>query len=140
MLATACDWRIMMTGRYRIALNEVTFGSSVFHGSMEMLKFLCGCRRAEIIAGFGAMHSAEEALEVGLVDDIAYEDDFEKKILDKAAEYRAVDLTAFGAIKELLRRHIFERMRKGEAESLRRFIEIWYSPSTREKLKAIQIK
>ncbi len=140
MLATACDWRIMMIGRYRIALNEVTFGSTVFHGAMEMLKFLCGCRRAEIIAGFGEMYSAEGALNMGLVDDTAYEDDFNKKILDKAAQYLSVDLTSFGAIKELLRRPIFERMRLYEAESLQRFTDIWYSPSTREKLKSIQIK
>lgn len=140
MLATACDWRIMMTGRFRIALNEVTFGSSVFHGSMEMLKFLCGGRNAQIIAGFGAMYSAEEALELGLVDEIAGEDEFKRKAAAKVAQFDSMDLTAFGSIKELLRRPVYEAMRNGEAESLRCFTEIWYSPSTREKLKGIQIK
>lgn len=139
MLATACDWRIMMTGRARIALNEVTFGSTVFHSSIEVLKYLCG-RNAEIIAGLGAMYSAEEALTLGLIDERAREDGFKNKILNKAGQYMAVDAAAFRAIKNLLRRPIYDRMRAGEAESIRRFIEIWYSPSTREKLKGIQIK
>ena len=37
MLATACDHRIMVSGRARISLNEIGFGSSVFAGSVEML-------------------------------------------------------------------------------------------------------
>jgi enoyl-CoA hydratase/carnithine racemase len=139
MLAAACDRRIMMTGRGRIALNEVTFGSTVFHGAMEMFKYLCG-RKAEIIAGLGAMYSAEEALNLGLIDEIADVDDLKIKTIDQAGKYLAVDPVAFKAIKELLRGPVFERMREGEADSIQRFIEIWYSPSTREKLKGIQIK
>ena len=38
MLATACDLRLMVTGKARISLNEITFGAPVPAGSLEMLK------------------------------------------------------------------------------------------------------
>ena len=47
MIATACDYRIMVTGKAKISLNEITFGSSVFAGSVEMLKACVGHRNAE---------------------------------------------------------------------------------------------
>ena len=60
MLATACDYRIMITGKARISLNEIKFGSSLFPGSVEMLKCCVGNRNAELVAYMGAMYSAKE--------------------------------------------------------------------------------
>src|ERR1700741_1502 len=39
MIAIACDYRLMISGKAKISLNELTFGSTVFAGSIEMLKF-----------------------------------------------------------------------------------------------------
>ena len=50
MLATPCDYRVMATGKARISLNEVTFGSSLFAGSIEILQCVVGHRNAERIA------------------------------------------------------------------------------------------
>src|SRR5512133_1084020 len=47
MLALACDFRIMAAGRAKISLNEITFGASVFAGSVAMLKFLVGGKNAQ---------------------------------------------------------------------------------------------
>ena len=46
---------------------------------------------------------------------------------------------AFRSIKGLLRRPVARRMREGEAASIREFVEIWYSESTREQLAKIEI-
>ena len=37
-----CDYRVVISRRAKISLNEITFGSSVFAGSVAMLKFLIG--------------------------------------------------------------------------------------------------
>src|SRR5215813_10243951 len=42
MLALTADARVMAEGRGRIGLNEVAFGSSLFAGSVEMLRFVAG--------------------------------------------------------------------------------------------------
>jgi len=67
MIATSCDYRLMVPGKARISLNEINFGSSVFAGPRR-----CSSarrpRNAEDVLYSGAMYSAEEALRMGLVD------------------------------------------------------------------------
>ena len=78
MLALACDKRVMVTGRARISLNEITFGSSVLVGSTEMLRACAwhanarkscipGHAGATEILYSGDMYSAEQAKILGLV-------------------------------------------------------------------------
>jgi len=140
MLATACDCRLMAGGRAKIALNEVTFGSTVFAGSIEILRCVTGHRHAETIALSGCMYSAEQALDLGLVDEVVEPQALAGRAFEKASSLGAGDLTAYSDIKRLLRHGIAERIRQSEAESIRRFVEIWYSPRTRERLKAIEIR
>ncbi len=71
MLALACDRRVMVSGKARISLNEIGFGSSVFAGSTEMLRFYLGGRCATEVLYSGALYSAEEAKALGLIDEVA---------------------------------------------------------------------
>jgi enoyl-CoA hydratase/carnithine racemase len=41
MLATACDYRVMVSGKARISLNEIKFGSSLFPAALN-LKYCTG--------------------------------------------------------------------------------------------------
>jgi len=139
MLATACDYRVMATGKAKISLNEVTFGSSLFAGSIEMLKYVAGQRNAETIALSGRMYSGEEARALGLVDELADGETLAARALAVAREM-AGRAAAYAAIKTILRGPVAERIRQLEADSIRRFVDIWYSPSTREQTKKIQIR
>jgi enoyl-CoA hydratase/carnithine racemase len=130
----------MATGKAKISLNEVTFGSSVFAGSVEILRCVTGHRKAEEIAFSGKMYSAEEAMALGLVDEVAEPDTVLPRAQAIATEMAARDALAYAAIKKLLRDPVAEQIRRTEAESIRRFVEIWYSPSTREQTKGIVIR
>ncbi len=139
MLATACDYRIMVTGKSKMSLNEITFGSSLFPGSAEMLKYCVGERKAEIIAITGAMYSAEEAHAMGLVDGIC-----EPSGLPGEAEKAANGLVslygpAFVSIKKLLRTDTAESMRIKDERYRQEMIDIWYSKETWARLKQIKI-
>ena len=68
MLATACDARVMVKENARIGLNGIGFGSSLFAGSLELLRFWVGERRAQELVYAGALHGPEQALSLGLVD------------------------------------------------------------------------
>src|SRR5262249_41649897 len=46
MLALAADLRLMADGAGRVGLNEAAFGSSLFAGSVEMLRFAVGSAAA----------------------------------------------------------------------------------------------
>jgi Delta3-Delta2-enoyl-CoA isomerase len=135
MLAMACDWRIMVQGGAKISLNEINFGSSVFAGSVEMMKLWLGQRKAENALLSGAMYSPEEARELGLIDQIVSKDDLDSEARKKALEYFSQDSAAFASIKKLLRHPAAEGMMKREKTSILEFVDIWYSEKTWKNLK-----
>lgn len=135
MLAIACDHRIMVPGNTKISLNEINFSSSVFAGSVEMMKLWLGQKQAEAALLSGAMYSAEEALQLGLIDRIAVRADLENEAIKKARECAAQDSAAFRSIKLLLRRPVAEEMMKREKTSILEFVDIWYSENTWKSLQ-----
>lgn len=139
MLATACDYRIMVSGKAKISLNEITFGSPVLAGSVDMLKYCVGQRNAESILYSGTMYSAEEAMKLGLVDQISTEDNLAKDARSVAREFANKDISAFRSIKSLLRKPVAGSIKQREKQCIVQFAEIWYSERTRNKLKEIKI-
>ena len=139
MLAIACDYRIMTIGKAKISLNEVTFGSSVFAGSTEILKHVTGNRNAEEILFSGLMYTAEQAKQLGLVDEVIAEEEFSTRLMSLAKEFKAKDAVAYTSLKKLLRQDILEKIDNYEMDSIKEFINIWYSESTRAQLKKIVI-
>jgi enoyl-CoA hydratase/carnithine racemase len=139
MLATACDFRLMVTGKARISLNEITFGAPVPAGSVEMLRYCVGSRHAQSILYSGAMYSTEEAFELGLVDQVSSEDALAKDARKVAQELAQKDSSAFRTTKHLLRKPVAEQMIKREKDAILEFVDIWYSEQTWENLKEIEI-
>ncbi|MCG6981882.1 MAG: enoyl-CoA hydratase/isomerase family protein [Deltaproteobacteria bacterium] len=139
MLAIACDVRIMASGKGKISLNEITFGAPVFAGSVEMLRFCVGSRNAQAILYSGAMYSAEDALQLGLVDRVSSENALTDDARKVAEEFAGKDSAAFRSIKKLLRKPVAEEMVRHEKDCILEFVDIWYSETTREKLERIKI-
>ena len=140
ILASCCDYRLMVTGRAKIALNEVTFGSSIFAGNLEILKALVGVRNAELIALRGKMYSAEQAKEFNLIDRIVSEDDLIPEAVYMADSYAQKDKTAYNSIKKLIRQPVYEAYKTREELAIKEFVKIWYSEYTRSQLAEITIK
>jgi enoyl-CoA hydratase/carnithine racemase len=139
MLALACDHRVMVSGNAKIGLNEIDFGSSVFAGSTEMLRFWVGDARATEVLYSGAMYGAEEAKNLGLVQEVAAEAELIGMAGKAAIALASRHPPAFSSIKRLLRQSVAEAMRKRERDSIEEFVEIWYSESTRARLRDIKI-
>ena len=64
-------------------------------GSVEMLVRIVGHRQAEIILYSGAMHSAQEALSIGLIDRVCKEESLYDEAILLAQEYAEMDAKAF---------------------------------------------
>lgn len=140
MLALACDRRIMVTGKAKISLNEIAFGSSVFAGSTEMLRLCVGSRNASQILYSGAMYSAEEAEKMGLVDSVATDTNLMETAMAIAMELGKNPSPAFTGIKSLIKTPALREMERNETDSVRKFVDIWYSDETWENLKNIKIR
>jgi enoyl-CoA hydratase/carnithine racemase len=139
MLALACDRRFIAAGKGKVALNELAFGSSVFAGSVEMLRFAVGNRNAEEILYTGALVLPEEALRLGLVDEVCSGEELLGKAMAAARELGGKSQPAFQGIKRLLRDPAAEGMRRRESASIGEFVDIWYSEATWRNLQGIRI-
>jgi enoyl-CoA hydratase/carnithine racemase len=140
MLALTCDERFMVPGKAKISLNEIRFGSTVFAGSVEMLRFCCGRKNAQTVLFSGDMFTVEEAVRMGLVDRLVPGEQLLGESVKRAAELGGQPAAAFKNIKKLLRQPIADEMTGREEQSLREFIEIWYSDTTRAFLRGITIR
>jgi len=139
MLALACDCRLMVSSKAKIGLNEITFGSSIFAGSAEMLKFLVGAKNTHAVLYEGGMYLADAAANLGLVDQVSSDENLMEDARAVALRMAAKDATAFRSLKGLLRGPVAEEMARRERQSVREFVEIWYSESTWRNLQAITI-
>jgi len=85
------------------------------------------------------MYSAEEAIQLGLVDQVSSEDALTEDARKVAQELAQKDSSAFRCTKHLLRKPAVEEMIKREKDAILEFVDIWYSEQTWENLKAIKI-
>jgi len=139
MLSNACDYRIMVEKKAKIALNEITFGASVFAGSVEMLRFNVGSRNAQTVLYSGAMYSSKEAMGLGLIEQHTSSDRLLDTARETAAGFADKQPETFASIKQLLRTPVIDTIRDREAASVREFVDIWYSRETRANVKKIKI-
>lgn len=139
ILALAADYRVMARGSARIALNEITFGASIFAGVVEMLRFLVGGRIASRVLLRGEMFDAERAAAIGLIDQPEPKDRVMPAAL-QAADELSRNLDAFAKLKGLLRRDAGRAIETREAEGIESFLDVWYSPETQRQLPGIRIR
>ena len=139
ILAIACDYRLMTSGKAKIALNEITLGSTLPAGCVEMLKYCVGHGNAQKILYSGVMYAAEEARQLGLVDQVCPPEALLDAAKQVAKDLAQRDSAAFRNIKGLLRGPVAQEMARKEKDGILEFVDIWYSEETWNRLKGIQI-
>jgi len=139
ILALTCDFRIMVTGKAKIALNELNIGAAIPAGCVGMLKTAVGERNAEKVLLTGAMYTAEDAQRIGLVDSVTSEETLMAEAKKIADEFPQKNPDAFKTLKNMLRRPAAECFGRSEEDSILDFIEIWYSEPTQKVLKGVVI-
>lgn len=140
ILALACDYRLMVDEKAKISLNEITFGSTLFSSAVEMLRFLVGSRNASTILYSGQMHSADEALRLGLIDKAVAREELLSSARSIAEDHASKDAPAFKGIKYLLRNRVADYIKVSEKQSVLEFVDIWYSESVRASLRRVIIR
>jgi 3,2-trans-enoyl-CoA isomerase len=139
ILALTCDVRIMVTGKAKIALTELNIGAAIFSGCVGMLKSAVGLRNAEKVLLTGTMYPAGDARRIGLIDIVTSEETLMAEAKEIANEFSQKNPDAFKTLKKLLRRPEAKCFGRSEEDSIRDFIEIWYSEPTRKILQGVVI-
>lgn len=140
ILTLTADYRIATDQPSKFALNEITFGSSIFASSVTMLRATVGQRNAERILLSGTMYNQDEALKIGLIDQVCPANNLLETAIEKATELPGPNPEAFASLKNLLRAPLGNLMRDYDPASIEEFIEIWYSPDTWKRVEQIQIR
>lgn len=108
MLALCCDYRIMSTNsdkhRISIGLNESKLGIAAPHWLVNLMIDTVGQRRAEISLQLGHLYSPEEALGIGLVDEVVAKEAIRERSEKVACELAKIPAKARFESKMLVRR------------------------------------
>jgi enoyl-CoA hydratase/carnithine racemase len=97
-LALACDWRVCADNA-RLGQPEILLGIIPGGGGTQRLPRLVGAARAKEIVLTGRMVKADEALRIGLVDELVPAAEVNDRALAKAAELAAGAVVAQGLAK-----------------------------------------
>mgnify|MGYP001822156839 FL=1 len=130
------DYRIMPRGPYKTGLNEVRVGLVVPEPAYSALELLIGPRGAENRVMDGSMISSEQAVEIGLVDELA---DSPEAVVSRAVawceERLALPREAMLMTRKITRRRLHEIFDNYGAERDRVFIDLWFSEVTQANLQ-----
>jgi enoyl-CoA hydratase len=114
-LALACDLRFMARGKARIGLPEVKLGLLPGGGGTQRLARLLGRAKAFQMIVEGALLSANEALEIGLVNKVFNSDELFNQTFDYAKALASQATIAIGMIKKCINKGLDTNLRAGLA-------------------------
>jgi Delta3-Delta2-enoyl-CoA isomerase len=136
VIALGCDYKVMAAGNYKIGLNEIPVGLIVPRLIYEGYAFHLGHKKAYNYIMGGKLYSPDEALAIGLVDELAMPDQTYGKAVQAIERYLSFDQTAWRETKKNTKIAALKPYAQMSEESLDMAMELWWQPSTREKMAA----
>jgi len=137
VLALFCDWRVMAHGDYKLGLNEVQVGIPLPPVIMGGLQRLVGPRRAEHLGVSGDLISPEEALGVGMVDELVALDEVVSRAQGWCTRMLALPPGAMTLTRDQARADLVRLFESGMEAELETVIANWWTPGTQATLRAL---
>ncbi len=137
VMALACDARVMAEGKYIIGLNEVPVGIIVPNSIFELYSFWLGKANATRSLLEGKLFNPEEALQIGLVDEITKPESILTAAERKVRKYMAFEQNTWQQSKLNIRKQLIATANSDQSTELETMLKQWWSPGTRAILKAM---
>jgi Delta3-Delta2-enoyl-CoA isomerase len=135
ILALTADYRVLKTPGAQMGLNEVKVGVPLPWSVAELLRSSVSPSALARIALLGRNFAGDDALAVGIVDELAPAEGFEGACLARLGEFVEKDPAAFSRTKANLRQSSLASMRLGEKDRLGEWIDCWFSESTQARIR-----
>jgi enoyl-CoA hydratase len=136
ILALTADWRVLRDDAL-VGLNELKVGVPLPFGVTMILRDAIAGPRLEEVALFGRNYRGREAIDAGLVHEVAPAPDLDDVAVERLREMTSKDLRSFAVTKAYLRSRTVERIRAYEGQFLDEWLDCWFSPGTRARVEAI---
>lgn len=141
VLSLCCDYRVMARSAdparpYALGMNETQVGLAVPDGAQQLMRRVVGRHRAERLLVAGSMVAAEEALRIGLVDELAGVDDVVPRAILWLQDLLRLPRAPMLQTRALARADLVQAL-DPESLHLDRFVDGWYEPDTQAGLRAL---
>lgn len=137
VISIFCDYRVMARGNFKIGLNEVQVGLTVPEVIQLAFKRLLGAHRAERMMVAGALVEPDEALRIGLVDELAEVDQVIAQSLAWCHKHLALPPEAMSNTRRLARRDLADIMGDAARFPADAFADSWFTDETQTTLQAM---
>jgi len=134
ILALCCDYRYIAEGRKLMGLNEIKLGVPVPYLPDCIARELLGVNKARHVLETGDFFTSEDLLLMGMVDRVLPLENVLARSVERARELGSTP-QAFAVIKQNRVETIEERVRERGEQKTRFFVDCWFSPDTRKRLK-----
>ena len=137
VLAIFCDRRVMAEGRYAIGLNEVQVGIPLPPALFGALQRVVGQRAAERLAVAGEMVSPDEALRVGLVDELSPPEEVVERALEWCRGLLALPRGPMLRTRDRARADLRRLLEGGDEGEVAGLVDDWFGEETQAALHAM---
>lgn len=137
VLTLFCDWRVMAEGDFKIGLNEVRVGIPVPPVLLAGLRQLVGQHRAEHLAVSGALVSPAQALEMGLIDELAPAEQVIDRSIEWCQRLLALPANAMTKTRDEMRKDLASLFASDLDPELDSVLAGWWHPEAQNTLRAI---
>ena len=141
ILAMACDYRIMKNHpKIKMGMSEIKIGLPLSVAQWNVVRFgLDSDKKFRDVMFFGNMYSPEQALQLGLVDELVDED----KLMSRAKEiiniWKNNPGNAFTPLKLCVRKETAERIRKElQQGDMKKELQCFFDENVRKTLEFVQ--
>lgn len=135
VLSVFCDYRIMAAGDYKIGLNEVQVGLVAPAPIYKAMSRLCGARVAEHHLVAGDLINPEEALAIGLIDEVVPTEQVVPRAVEWCRKHLCLPPAALQATRRVARAELFDIF--AEPDDGSNFLKLWFSDETQTTLKQV---
>lgn len=137
VIALFCDYRICAAGDFKLGLTEVQVGIPLPPVILWALRRQVGPRQAERLAVGGLVLSPDDALKLGLVDELVPPDAVVERARAWCEKLNALPANAVFATRRRARADLCALFDKGSEEELHAVLDNWWSPETQNTLHAV---
>lgn len=134
LLAMACDFRVMASGRVRLGFAELNLGVPVPAGSLRMLNARLGALAIEETVLRGEGCTAERARELGLVHRVEPVEQVVVAVDRELSRIATKPAQAYAATKQMLLSDVWMAMAGPDAEADELFLDCWFSAATQQRI------
>lgn len=140
VLAICSDYRVMASGKFRIGLNEIPVGIIMPNFIYQIYAYWLGGGKASQYILEGKLLLAEEALQVGLVDEVVDAQKVEEHAIAQLQKYMQFGANTWQQSKANMRKDILAHYTTLDKKALDILLEQWWSKDTRMVLGSLVAK